>query len=220
MDRRNTSGDIKFDEDDLLLDSQSNFSSCRANTCVYRGRCPDPFLRAGARAFHLPDILLWMYEATVLTSGIQQLGWATGDCPFTSEEGVGDAPDSYAYDGKRVKKWNVACDAYGQPWVAGDVIGCCLDMDQGEITFYRNGESMGLAFSNVKQEATTRMAYYPAISLSHGESSGFDSRELPFRPALVATRYYRVRVQTPPVLRCGTVDSSADVVDASACRVL
>ena len=26
-----------------------------------------------------------------------QIGWATAQCPFTSEEGVGDAPDSYAY---------------------------------------------------------------------------------------------------------------------------
>ena len=112
-----------------------------------------------------------MYEATVLTSGIQQLGWATGDCPFTSEEGVGDAPDSYAYDGKRVKKWNVSCESYGQPWVAGDVIGCCLDMERGEITFYRNGESMGVAFSNVKQQGAGA-AYYPALSLSHGERYG------------------------------------------------
>jgi hypothetical protein len=38
MDRRNAAGEIKFDIHDLLLDSQSNFSSCRANVCVYRGR--------------------------------------------------------------------------------------------------------------------------------------------------------------------------------------
>ena len=38
MDWRNISGDIKFGEEGLVLDSHSNFSSCRANTCVYRGR--------------------------------------------------------------------------------------------------------------------------------------------------------------------------------------
>jgi hypothetical protein len=32
-----------------------------------------------------------------------QIGWATIHCPFTVEEGVGDAPDSYAIDGKRVR---------------------------------------------------------------------------------------------------------------------
>jgi hypothetical protein len=60
--------------------------------------------------------------------------WATLACPFTDVEGVGDAPDSYAYDGKRVKKWNVSCDPYGQPWVPGDVIGCCLDMEVSTTT--------------------------------------------------------------------------------------
>jgi hypothetical protein len=60
--------------------------------------------------------------------------WATLACPFTDVEGVGDAPDSYAYDGKRVKKWNVSCDPYGQPWMPGDVIGCCLDMEVNKPT--------------------------------------------------------------------------------------
>jgi Kip1 ubiquitination-promoting complex protein 1 len=120
-----------------------------------------------------------MYEGTVLTNGIQQLGWATGDCPFTNEEGVGDAPDSYAYDGQRVKKWNVACDPYGQPWVAGDVIGCTLDMDRGEISFYRNGESLGVAFDNVKKYDKSS-AYFPAVSLSHGERCEVNFGALPF----------------------------------------
>lgn len=35
----------------------------------------------------------WQYEVILHTAGIQQLGWATISCPFTSEEGVGDAPD-------------------------------------------------------------------------------------------------------------------------------
>ncbi|PNH06614.1 E3 ubiquitin-protein ligase, partial [Tetrabaena socialis] len=78
----------------LSLQSLANFSSLRANACVFAGR--------------------WQYEATVCTPGIQQIGWATLQCPFTSEEGVGDAPDSYAFDGKRVMKWHVKCTAYGE----------------------------------------------------------------------------------------------------------
>jgi Kip1 ubiquitination-promoting complex protein 1 len=92
----------------------------------------------------------WMYEVTLGTAGIQQLGWAPIDCPFTNEEGVGDSPDSYAYDGKRIKKWNVSCANYGQPWTPGDVIGSCLDLDQGTLTFYRNGTSLGVAFPSVR----------------------------------------------------------------------
>ena len=42
----------------------------------------------------------WMYEVTLGTAGIMQLGWATAGCQFSNEEGVGDSVDSYAYDGK------------------------------------------------------------------------------------------------------------------------
>ena len=49
----------------------------------------------------------WMYEVTLGTAGIQQLGWAMMTCEFTNAHGVGDAPSSYAYDGKRKKLWNV-----------------------------------------------------------------------------------------------------------------
>ena len=50
-----------------------------------------------------------MYEVTLGTAGIMQLGWATGGCQFSNEEGVGDSVDSYAYDGKRVQRWNISC---------------------------------------------------------------------------------------------------------------
>lgn len=30
------------------------------------------------------------------------------------QEGVGDTPDSYAYDGNRVRKWNVTTTNYGK----------------------------------------------------------------------------------------------------------
>lgn len=36
-----------------------------------------------------------------------QIGWATINCPFTAEEGVGDAPDSYAY-GEGVQQGDMA----------------------------------------------------------------------------------------------------------------
>lgn len=55
-----------------------------------------------------------MFEATLATAGIQQIGWSTLSCPFTDETGVGDAEDSYAYDGKRRKKWNISHANYGQ----------------------------------------------------------------------------------------------------------
>lgn len=94
IDARHASGQLSYGPGGLTVESLANFSSCRATVCVYSGS--------------------WQYEVTVLTSGIQQLGWCTAVCPFTAEEGVGDAPDSYAFDGKRLRKWSVKCLPYGE----------------------------------------------------------------------------------------------------------
>ncbi len=82
IDRASSQGQLQFGNNDLAAESLTNFSSFRANACCFSGK--------------------WMYEATIQTAwqpGIQQIGWATAQCPFTAEEGVGDAPDSYAYGG-------------------------------------------------------------------------------------------------------------------------
>jgi Kip1 ubiquitination-promoting complex protein 1 len=65
----------------------------------------------------------------------------------------------------------------------GDIIGCCIDLDAGQMTFYRNGESMGVAFNNVRcGENAVGLAYFPAISLSYGEKCllNFGSRPFEF----------------------------------------
>ncbi|XP_068638077.1 E3 ubiquitin-protein ligase RKP-like [Aristolochia californica] len=148
LDEASICGDIRIVQHPLLVESLALFSSARANTCVWKGK--------------------WMYEVILETSGIQQLGWATNSCPFTDRKGVGDAENSYAFDGRRVSKWNKEAEAYGQPWVVGDVIGCCINLDTDEILFYRNGVSLGVAFDKVRKMAPG-FGYYPAISLSQGE---------------------------------------------------
>jgi len=39
----------------------------------------------------------WMYEVTLLTSGLMQLGWCTKDCVFNYDHGVGDSPGSFFF---------------------------------------------------------------------------------------------------------------------------
>ncbi|KAL0286466.1 UNVERIFIED_CONTAM: E3 ubiquitin-protein ligase RKP [Sesamum calycinum] len=160
LDKSSICGDIRVVKQPLLVESHALFSSARANACVWKGK--------------------WMYEVTLETSGIQQLGWATIACPFTDHKGVGDADDSYAYDGKRVSKWNKEAEPYGQSWVVGDVIGCCVDLDSDEILFYRNGISLGVAFGGVRK-MVPGLGYYPAISLSQGERCELNFGGRPFK---------------------------------------
>lgn len=159
VDESSICGDIRIVNPPFLLESQAMFSSARANYCVWKGK--------------------WMYEVILETSGVQQIGWATLSCPFTDHKGVGDADDSYAYDGKRVSKWSKEAEPYGQPWVAGDVIGCCIDMEHDEISFYRNGYSLGVAFNGIRK-MVPGLGYYPAISLSQGERCELNFGGRPF----------------------------------------
>lgn len=54
----------------LKMESTSNFCSILANSCVFSGK--------------------WMYEITLETAGIQQLGWAIPDCRFRGDQGEGE----------------------------------------------------------------------------------------------------------------------------------
>jgi len=159
--KQSACGQVKYSQNDLEIESHSNFCSIRGNVCLFKGK--------------------WMYEVVLGTSGIQQIGWTQLDSPFTNEEGVGDSPDSYAYDGKRIKKWSVQPQNYGAQWVTGDVISCCIDLDQGQMHFCRNGVSLGTAFSNIKVgERGIGLSYFPGLSLSHGERALINFGAKPF----------------------------------------
>uniref|UniRef100_A0A4W4F8L0 E3 ubiquitin-protein ligase RNF123 n=1 Tax=Electrophorus electricus TaxID=8005 RepID=A0A4W4F8L0_ELEEL len=165
---------LLFVDDDLLgVIGHSNFSSIRATTCVFKGK--------------------WEYEVLISSQGLMQIGWCTLNCRFNQEEGVGDTPDSYAYDGNRVRKWNVTTTNYGKSWAAGDIVSCLIDLDEGTITFCLNGQSLGTAFSNIK--TGPGVAYFPAISLSFKESVAFNFGSRPLRyPSLACY----LPLQDPP----------------------
>ncbi|OVA13673.1 B30.2/SPRY domain [Macleaya cordata] len=175
IDEASVCGDIRVCKQPLLIESLAMFSSARANACVWKGK--------------------WMYEVILETSGVQQLGWASLSCPFTDHKGVGDAEDSYAFDGRRVSKWNKDAETYGQSWVVGDVIGCCIDLDHDEISFYRNGVSLGVAFDGIRKMGPG-LGYYPAISLSQGERCDLNFGARPFKYSIKGF----LPLQAPPSL--------------------
>ena len=48
----------------------------------------------------------------------------------------------------------------------GDVIGSMIDLDNGEILYWRNQEFLGVGFTDVPKGPN--IAYFPAISMSKG----------------------------------------------------
>lgn len=133
--------------DSLKLIGVSHFGTVKTNCGVYLGK--------------------WQYEVLLLSAGVMQIGWVTCNSKFSPGQGVGDTPDSYGFDGSRVRKWNVTAEDYGEKWEEGDVIGCCIDLDEGCIEFFRNGRSMGLAYRRIQMGPG--IVYFPAISLHQKE---------------------------------------------------
>ncbi len=62
------------------------------------------------------------------------------------------------------------CRRHGEPYAAADVIGCYLwqpgDAGSGEIWFFKNGVSAGVAFADVPAGH-----YYPAVSMFGGATA-------------------------------------------------
>jgi len=135
----------------------------------------------------------YMYEAQVQTAGVMQIGWMTPNTIFTSEDGIGDSRDSFAFDGKRVRKWNVSSVHYGERWTAGDVITCGIDLEEKKVEFWRNGTFMGVAFACIP--VGSNVEYRPGVSLSYGEAV-----ELNFgsRPLRYPVEGYSTLVDPPP----------------------
>jgi hypothetical protein len=109
----------------------------------------------------------WYYECTLLSDGLMQIGWASAlfRCDPVCGQGVGDHLYSWAFDGLRMKKWNVSCEPYGKRWQLGDTVGTLVDMDLLDIRFYLNGEDLGSAFSNF-----VATDLFPALSLNVRQS--------------------------------------------------
>ena len=128
----------------------------------------------------------WYYEVVLDTAGCIQVGWV--DIAYTGNseagEGVGDCSHSWAYDGWRLLKWNGSSAEWGAKWSVGDTVGCALDMENGEMSFFLNGYSqeinMGLAFHNFNYFG----GLFPCLSYNRSEKCSFifNGKEFKHRP--------------------------------------
>ena len=97
---------------------------------------------------------------------------------------LGDTFDSYAYDGNRQRRWNMATFKYGELWQNGDIISCLIDMKLGQISYLRNGRHLGIAFSDIKigrDDTDKAIAYFPTISLALEENMIVNFGATPFQ---------------------------------------
>ena len=105
----------------------------------------------------------YFYEAIVTDEGLCRVGWSTPQAKLD----LGTDRFGYGFGGTGKKSNNRQFDDYGETFGMHDVVGCCLDLDKYEISFYKNGVFLGLAFrldNSMKNET-----FYPAVVLKNAE---------------------------------------------------
>ena len=60
---------------------------------------------------------------------------------------LGTCRHGFGFGGTGKKSNNKQFDDYGEAYGKNDVIGCYLDLDNMEISYTKNGQDLGLAFS-------------------------------------------------------------------------
>jgi Ca2+-binding EF-hand superfamily protein len=145
----------------------------------------------------------WYYEVMIGDRTNGQIGFARSDfqCKSADGNGVGDplsSGQSWGYDGCGQLKLNHGATPYpdgttpeeGNGWSTGDIVGCFLDLDAGEISFALNGVNLGVAFKGVR--ATNKLKIFPCATLNDGPHLfKFSSTECKY-----ADRYKEHRVRS------------------------
>jgi len=116
----------------------------------------------GGRATHGAKAGKYYYEATLSGGGIGRLGFST----MAGHHEIGRDLHGFGYGGTAMKSHNGSFDKYGEPYGDNDVIGCLLDLTKQEVSFSKNGKSLGKAFDI--PESMKGSAIFPAYVLKGG----------------------------------------------------
>lgn len=142
-------------EAQLAVDGSGLICQSRAER-QWQGARAERGVRSGAHYF----------EATVRDEGLVRVGWSQ----LAAKLELGTDPFGYGYGGTAKKSNNRQFDSYGELYGKGDVIGCYLDLDVGEISFSKNGEHQGKAFSLPSRMKNGKGGgWFPAITMKNAE---------------------------------------------------
>lgn len=89
----------------------------------------------------------WEITVNSVSSTGPRIGIADSSAPLTNY--CGFDTHSWSYQSSGVTFHNAVSASYGASYIAGDIIGVALDLDNHTLTFYKNGVSQGQAFSGL-----------------------------------------------------------------------
>lgn len=90
----------------------------------------------------------WFCEIKIDKDNFTAIG--IGEPSLTMKGAITASTNFFYYSYNGIKKNGANYSAYGSTFTSGDVIGMLVDFDLGELTFYKNGTNLGVAFNNIK----------------------------------------------------------------------
>ena len=94
----------------------------------------------------------------------------------------GDISTGYGYCADSTKFTGTTSSAYAATYANGDVVGIALDMDAGNITFYKNNTSQGVAFSGITGSMSPVIMSFTGSSRTTAGSVNFGQRPFTYTP--------------------------------------
>jgi len=117
-------------------------------------------------SFTLPTTGKWYWEVTAAATGgnNEAIGVANilnnPQLPAAGAE-IGSRAGDFIYRSNAAKVSGGTSASYGATFTSGDIIGVAWNSDDGEITFFKNNSTQGVAYSSISQEVGK---YVPADS--------------------------------------------------------
>lgn len=184
-------------ENDSLIDTPTNYSASSGNNggnyCTL-----NPLAIGTGASLSDGNLTYSMPTATYNATALSTIGMSSGKwyCEYVltagsyAEPGIataaanlnyhlGQGPYSWMYLNLDGSKWNnSSSSSYGSSYGIGDVIGIAFDADNGNLTFYKNGVSQGVAFTGL-----TSGPYFYAVG-AHSQTAvfNFGQRQFAYPP--------------------------------------
>ncbi|KAK1829062.1 SPRY domain-containing protein [Podospora conica] len=156
-------------------------------TVKHTGRSSSDHEACAIRADHyMPPLCgVYYFEVTVLNRKREDttigIGFSTQSVSL--QRAPGWEPDSWGYhgdDGNCFSAQNVG-KAYGPKFGPGDTVGCLVNFRQGQASFTKNGDLLGVAFRNLDLRES-KVALYPTVGLKRpGDHVMANFGQVPFQ---------------------------------------
>lgn len=131
------------------LDSKTASKTLKFSPDCFSARCGDSLYKLkSARSEYQFYSGVYFYEVILLTSGPMVIGWSSGDQVDCVQKGsVGKSEHLFGFDGyhhclwsiQKKQKQSMGTTINHESWIAGDVIGCLVDVGNSKFVFYLNG---------------------------------------------------------------------------------